>query len=829
TAGTRYVFCLICAFSPRLIIAFVQEGDILYPNTLFELVAKLNLEKSTYPDIIFSDHDYHADGQRLDPFFKPGWSPDLFLVNNYLMRACLLKRASVLAALDDSYYHILEAEIYNICLKISETGSIIHCPGVLFSFPKEKLESLETEEHEIRGQAIIRRGENAQIKQNTYLVPAVEREIDGNPRISIIIPTCFKNDYIITCLTSIISMSTYKNYEIIVLDNSRKDSKYGIEKLINFDCKIVYVDKLFNWAYLNNIGVKSASGDVYLFLNDDTEVIISDWLERLAAEAMRPQIGAVGPLLLFPDGKVQHAGLFLVNHGGGARHCFANLPEDFTGYHNLLHYQRNCIAVTGACLMVSRQKFEEMQGFDEELAVVGNDLDFCIRLWQKGYRNLYVPEVKLTHKELASRGKISEETDTTLIWDRWGRLLRSGDPYHNKYLSVEHTDYRLNHQLAIAEFAGNPSLSVTNIKRILLVKLDHIGDVVLSLPAIRKVRNMFPEAEITVLCAPWAKALLEMQPEIDHVKVFEYFDERSQNGVHEISEQELKQLESELKLKRYNLTIHLRRHEQTKPVALMARADYCLTYSSELEKETASHPLPMLVDRQELHPKWHISDQLRHLVNSIQCKNEFEQGLHLSSELEERADELMTSRIPQWREKLVVGIHPTVGSTTRQWPPHYFTALADMIIEDIDATIVLFGAKGDKEVTDNILSLMRHREQVTSFVGECSLIEFCGLVKKCDYFIGNNSGPMHISGIQNVATLGIFGGVVSAQEWAPLGTKTMIARKAMDCSPCYIAHQEQCSHNLACLNKLYPEEVFGAFRRLITVFSIDKHKKIFIN
>lgn len=422
-------------------LVFVREGDILYPNTLYELVCSLNEEGKMSADLVFSDHDCYRGNKRTDPFFKPGWSRDLFLVKNYLYRSVLIKRNSVTALSELDTCSDYDASIYGICLKISRNGLVVHCPGILFSYPKSDLNAHDPEESQVRSDILIQ--DNIQVSVNKYSVPSIIRYMVSTPKISIIIPTCFKDDLIISCLHSVISKSNYPDYELIVLDNSRKGPSFGEEKLKDFDCRRVYIDEPFNWAKFNNIGVSHSTGDVYLFLNDDTEVITGDWLERMASNAVRPEIGAVGALLLFPDGSVQHAGIYLVDHGGGARHFFVNLPENYKGYHNILHYQRNVIGVTGACQMISKDKFQGIGGFDETFSVVSNDVDLCLRLWDRGYSNLYLPEVRLIHKEKASRGTMAEDKDTSEFWRRWGRLLMSGDPYLNKYLSQEHPDLRI--------------------------------------------------------------------------------------------------------------------------------------------------------------------------------------------------------------------------------------------------------------------------------------------------------------------------------------------------------------------------------------------------
>lgn len=426
-------------------ILFVKGGDYLYPDALFELVTALNNNIEKKPDLVFSDHDYYNKQGKVDSFFKPGWSPDLFMVNNYISRAFLIKKDTLFRVLADEEleYKRFESFIYHICLKATENGIVKHLQRILFSFPESDKITNIIDLNEVRVRVLRERGDDAYISENKYSIPTVIRKVTIEPKVSIIIPTCFKDEYIDSCLRSIRKKSTYKNYEIIVLDNSLKDPSYGKERLKEFNCKIIYINQSFNWACFNNFAVKHAIGEVYVFLNDDTEVISEDWLERLVSNAIRKEIGVVGPLLLYPNNNVQHAGIFLIDHDYWSRHCFAGLPEEYTGYHNILHYQRNCLALTGACLAISKEKFEEIGGFDETFLITHNDVDFCLRLWEKGYYQLYLPEVRLYHKEMASRQNVPDKTGDKLFEKKWSKLISQGDPFYNINLSPDCTDFRL--------------------------------------------------------------------------------------------------------------------------------------------------------------------------------------------------------------------------------------------------------------------------------------------------------------------------------------------------------------------------------------------------
>lgn len=803
-------------------IFFLCEGDLLKRDTLFQIQLEIN-RKDENPVMVYTDHDYIYKDKKetkiILPYFKPDWSPDLFSVNNYIYRAMVFRKDFLSKAYKTvstlQEVNKLSLFIYEMALSLLENKNIIHVSGIYFTFPYFKNpDDYNKEEDVIRQKAIRLRDKTATITINKYYATAIERSLHGNPKISIIIPTCFKDHYITNCLESIKEKTTYKNYEIIVIDNSRRHPKFGQDRLKQFNCKVLYIHEPFNFSRLNNLAVKEAIGDLYLFLNDDIEIITPDWLERMAVEALRPEIAMVGPLLLFPDRKVQSAGVFLVNHGGGGRSFFLNEPEDSVAYHNMLHYRRECSFVIGACIMIQKQKFQRIGGFDERFPLVGNEMEFGLRLRKSGYRNLYIPEVQLFHKEKASRKNMDESSGDKLIWEVLGNDLEQYDPYFNSLLDNSKNTPEQEVNPVIFRYPGSPSLPVENIKKIIIIKLDHIGDVILSLPAIRKIRALFPDARIDVLCAPFTKEILEMQPEIDNIKTFSFFDQRSQLGVRQGNSENILQLIESLKSEHYDLSIHLRKDEETKDIAFEA-ADFCLAYSGAAEEDRIQYALPSLKNIGRLRPKWSNSDQLMLLAKTMDYTGDFYNELYIDSDIRKSVEEKTRSLMLDFSH-LTIGIHVGAGGNFKKWPLKYFIRLCNLILTRTDANIILFGGKDEIEENEIILKEVKAKVRIKSVAGAMSLKEYCALVQKVNYFIGNDSGPKHIAAIQGVPTLTINGST-SEQEWASIGQNNMSVRKCMNCHPCYFYLEEHCP-NKECMNRLYPYDVFLALEKLILLF-----------
>lgn len=268
-------------------------------------------------------------------------------------------------------------------------------------------------------------------------LPVLERpSIQGNPLISIIIPTRNKAQLVKQCINSIIELSTYRNFEIVLIDNRSNEKELsdyikslGEREDIHF--KSIYADIEFNFSQLINLGVEHSKGELILLLNNDVKVITPDWLECMAAYAQHEQVGAVGIKLLYPDNTIQHAGIVL-EKSTIARHIFSGKDGS-----NTPSAPQNFLAVTAACLMTTRKKFDEVAGFDTIFKVEFNDIDFCLKLFEKGYHNVFLPEVELYHYESASRRHPHSDSksykqhliETKLMREKWGKHIES-DPYH---------------------------------------------------------------------------------------------------------------------------------------------------------------------------------------------------------------------------------------------------------------------------------------------------------------------------------------------------------------------------------------------------------------
>ncbi len=438
-------------FGDEDFVAFVEAGDELTPDALFEMALALNRHPDA--DMLYSDEDELDErGAAHAPHFKPDWLPDSFLSRMYTGQLAVYRRAALEAA-GGLRPEFGAASDYDLVLRLSErTERIHHLPRVLYH-ARHKVSPGPAAVRAI-DEALVRRGEAGSASERAdcpgvYLVRYAIRE---PKRVSVIVPTRDHGDDVDRCLASLFAKTSYPDLEVIVVDNGSRDraSLATFERWRTSEprVRVVRYDVPFNFSAINNFAVTQASGDYLLFLNNDTEALSEGWIEALVEQVQRPSIGAAGALLLYPDGTVQHAGV-IVGIGGTAGHSHKLYPAGAPGYANMLKAINNYSAVTGACLMTRRAVFEQVGGFDESLTVAFNDVDLCLKIGAAGYRIVSLPHVVLTHFESKSRGhdvgtfKVARSlSEVRTMRERWSGILEH-DPCYNRNLTLLAEDFTI--------------------------------------------------------------------------------------------------------------------------------------------------------------------------------------------------------------------------------------------------------------------------------------------------------------------------------------------------------------------------------------------------
>jgi GT2 family glycosyltransferase len=437
-------------------VALLDHDDELAEHALFRMAQAVVADRAV--DMLYSDEDkLELDGRHVDPFFKPEWSPEYFLACMYtchlgVYRTELVREVGGFRSDFDS------AQDYDLVLRLMANGARIrHVPEVLYHWRKLPTSTASDGSAKPQAPEVARRALRSYLEQTgragtvepaptSFDFNRVRFALVGRPKVSIVLASACKpavidgasGFYVEKCIRSIRDKSTYDNYELILISNNDVPAELA-ERLRQWRVNVIVHKAPFNWSAVNNLGAAAAAGEYVLFMNDDMEVITPDWLEAMLEFAQLPEVGAVGAKLLYPDGRLQHAGVTVLD--GDPTHVFHQYPGYHPGYFfgNVLH--RNVCAVTGACLLTRKDVFQELGGFDVTFPLEFNDVDFCLKLLASGRRIVYMPYAQLYHFESATR-RSTVTLALKRFKDRWSHKIRR-DPYHNPNLSTKYSDCRI--------------------------------------------------------------------------------------------------------------------------------------------------------------------------------------------------------------------------------------------------------------------------------------------------------------------------------------------------------------------------------------------------
>jgi glycosyltransferase involved in cell wall biosynthesis len=440
--------------------ALLDHDDLIHPSALFEIVKAIN---DTQADFIYTDEDKFTNNlyDRHSPRFKPDFSPDMLRSFNYITHMIVFSK-SLLEKVGSFQTRFNGSQDYDITLRCSEQANkIVHIPRILYHWRvhnESTASSTSSKSYAIPAAKLAlaehlkRSGLEGQIEDGKIVsYYKIKYIIKGEPLISIIIPNKDEVATLAACLDSILTQSTYKNFEILIVENNSVEEGTFTYYASQSDPRIRVINwgGSFNFSAIINYGVSLAKGDYYIFLNNDIEVITKAWIEEMLAYAQRPDVGAVGAKLYYPDDTIQHAGV-IFGLGGCAGHSHKNYPRWHPGYDGRLTVTQNLSAVTAACLMLSKKVFQEVQGFEEKLQVAFNDVDLCLKIRKLGYLIVFTPFAELYHYESKSRGAENTQekcerftNEVKLIQTKWLSELRDGDPYYNPNLTLDREDFAI--------------------------------------------------------------------------------------------------------------------------------------------------------------------------------------------------------------------------------------------------------------------------------------------------------------------------------------------------------------------------------------------------
>ncbi|MGH7391727.1 MAG: glycosyltransferase family 2 protein [Candidatus Rokuibacteriota bacterium] len=431
-------------------VGLLDHDDELTPDALLEVVKLLN--RSPELDLVYTDEDMlQPDGRRIRPFFKPDWSPDLLRAMNYITHFSVFRRRLV-AELGGFRPGYDGSQDYDLLLRFTErTARIGHVPKVLYHWritpgsaagsPAAKPFAYEAAQRALEDSR-ERQGWPGRVRRGTPGIYRTQYLVRGEPAVSIVIPARDGPELLEACVRSIEEKTRYQRYEIVVVGDAGTGTVADALSRLATRRPVHRLDGARTVAELHNAGAARASGEHLVFMSPAVQVLDGEWLTALLEHAQRPEVGAVGAKLLYPDGRIQHAGVVL-GMAGPANHAFRHQPGDVGGHWILANVVRNCSAVTGACMMVPRRAFDGVGGFDLRFRVAYADVDLCLRLRQRGALVLYTPWAVLGHADPGRRAVLDLAHDEELCWRLWGDLIRRGDPYYNPNLTRASEDWSL--------------------------------------------------------------------------------------------------------------------------------------------------------------------------------------------------------------------------------------------------------------------------------------------------------------------------------------------------------------------------------------------------
>lgn len=449
-------------------IGLFDHDDILHPSALYEYVKVINEKNADY---IYCDETTFKSGdinKMLTMHFKPDYAIDNLRANNYICHFSVFAR-QLLDGTELFRTKFDGSQDHDMILRLTDRAkNVVHVPKLLYywrSHPGSVASDINAKPYAIQSAKdavadhLRRHGyEHFQITSTRAFetIFKIRYQIIGDPKISIVIANKDHLEDLKRCITSIREKSTYENYEIIVVENGSETKEiFDYYEKLKDDPQIKVVTYTergnFNYSKVNNFGVKEASGDYILLLNNDTQVITVNWMEELLMYAQREDVGAVGAKLYYGNKTIQHAGVVLqLGAHRTAGHSHYGQHRDNLGYMGRLCYAQDVSAVTGACLLVKKKLFEEVGGLDESFAISLNDVDFCLKLREKGLLNVFTPFAELYHFESVSRGlddqgeKAARYNDESERFrEKWKEVLEKGDPYYNPNFSLDRSDFAL--------------------------------------------------------------------------------------------------------------------------------------------------------------------------------------------------------------------------------------------------------------------------------------------------------------------------------------------------------------------------------------------------
>ena len=693
-------------------------------------------------------------------------------------------------------------------------------------------------QHELTGQEIAARNHVLKRVDSIYgplsfapnasgAVPAghlvLRCEDSDLPRISVIIPTIGTARRILECLRGLRERTDYPNLEIVVIDHMPfKPEFLGLKRQVReYADRVLPMIGPFNWSRFNNAGAALATGDVFLFLNDDVEMLDPQWLRRLLPYLSQDPVGAVGPRLLTAQGTIQSCGVSLIDGEGAARNDYAFTDAEARIGDGINLVPRNCSSLLGAAILTRRNVFAEMGGFEEALPLTFNDLDYHMKLRAAGRQVAIVPTSSLVHFEKTSRALIEEKTLEEIYDRKWRRQHLLGDPYIHPACETESGMYKIHREPGEILWNRNISALREDVRSILVMRLDHIGDFTLTVPAFRQLRRDFPNAHIHAVVGPWNQALARHLNVFDEVTSFNFYNERSGDG-RELDENASRQKFRELmRGQDYDLAIDMRLDGDTRLLLTLVEARFRAGFSQGLLHPWLDISLEWSGNLRSWRKNNSVADDMRLLIMTVADRfpsavPQAEDHWHPEAAMPPQGDTdsagALATITGSIRPRRVI-IHPFAGNEIKMWPDVKWRDLVHLLHED-GITVLLIGSAQDAiRMADMVEALVQ--AGAVNAAGAHSLDELLPLIAGADCLVGCDSGPKHLAASVGIPVVGLQSGFVDPVMWGPMNLHGVSLIRNVRCAPCYIDDATLCPRKVACMTQISVADVYRQVHRAL--------------
>lgn len=795
-------------------LGLLSPGDLLSGDCLAEFALQSGLHRDT--DFLYSDEERRncRTGQ-VEPFCKPDWSPDLMLSTNYIGRFWCADMA-LMERTGTTLEEVLRYGEYDYVLRLTERATSIRHVREVLCRPSDEPCEPEEREREALDRALSRRGIDGEVGpgrvSHSY---RIKRRLTERPPVSIILPTGGNLAVLRKCIDGLFEKTDYRDFELIILFNtSTRPEAFPYLDTVARDKRVAIIDSKgpFNYSRICNIGTAAASHAILLYLNDDVEAIHPAWLGILVAEVLRPEVGVVGPQLLYPNGTVQHAGVFLVPPIY-SRHAFRHNDQNDPGYFGLALTQRNVTAMTGACLLTRRDVFDRVGGYEEAHDIINNDVDFCLKARRLGLLCVYTPHTSLIHHERATRQQAPDDFDDALFEAEWRSTYARGDPYHAPRLAIDQDDIAVSPEEVQVSGSGCPLFEREGISRILILNFDSMAENIKAIPAVRQLKKVFSRARIVMLCSRETVQIWSMLTEIDEVMSLDILGATAGSPQMSWLEREANgDIRDRLEQSQFDLAIDFDRFAGSRPLLRHAGARYTAGYDTEsrfpwLDISINYDPSLFKATKPEIAAEPH-----RTLVAAIAAATEAQHDILI---LPARASEISLSS--GLFERSVVAVHAGAPTRSRQWPAVHFAELMDWLIEEKGVNVALVGTDADVSASNAVIEQTRNRDHVCSRVGVLQLDELAKFLSHCSLVIGNTDGACYMAAALGVPTVSVHSTTVDRREWAPVGPRGLGILRKTTRPPPNLSRAHDSPRGVVCVTELRPADLYPLCERLLAI------------